>query len=233
MRKLKKRMGLTGAIASFAFLPVIGSQACESGVELQTMTFELQHMRPDEAVAMVAPYVYPEREGAAGMVTHFSTGLTVRETAENLARIQEVLERYDLATPAVRLHFQIIEADGFEGTDARIADVQAALEELFRFEGYRLLAEAQMAAMEGTGSSQLIAEDDRQFVLDGRVEDIRGRGENGSIVLSVRLDRVSGFNQIRTQMAVPVGQTVVLGSSKGTGPSTIILTVRPEFVTVP
>jgi hypothetical protein len=180
---------------------------------------------------MIAPYVYQEREGAQGVVTHFTNGVTVRETRENLARIREVLENYDYATPAVRLHFQLIEANGFSGNDARISDVQDALEELFRFEGYRLLAEPQMAAMEGAGSSQMIPRADGDgFFLEARVDDIRGRDERGSVVLNVSLR--GDWERIETSMAVPVGQTVVLGSSQGNGTSTIILTVRPEFVSL-
>jgi len=231
MSRLARRMGWTGALASFAFLPVLGIGACDGGVNLETATFELQYMNPSEAVEMIAPYVYPEREGAAGVVTHFSTGVTVRETAENLRRIQGVLEQYDVPTPAVRLYFQLIEADGFEGTDARIADVRAALEELFRFDGYRLLAEPQMAAMEGSGSSQVIVEDAKEYWLQARVEDVRGRGDKSSVVLSVELN--GGDKRIQTAMAVPAGETVVLGSSKGYGESTLILTVRPELVPVP
>jgi len=231
MSRLARRMGWTGALASFAFLQVLGIGACDGGVNLETATFELQYMNPSEAVEMIAPYVYPEREGAAGVVTHFSTGVTVRETAENLRRIQGVLEQYDVPTPAVRLYFQLIEADGFEGTDARIADVRAALEELFRFDGYRLLAEPQMAAMEGSGSSQVIVEDAKEYWLQARVEDVRGRGDKSSVVLSVELN--GGDKRIQTAMAVPAGETVVLGSSKGYGESTLILTVRPELVPVP
>ena len=232
MGKLTRKMGLTTAFASVAFLPIIASGACSGGAELETQTFELQYMNPGEAVEMILPYVYPEREGAAGLVTHFSGGITVRETRENLARIREVLENYDVATPGVRLHFQVIEADGFSGTDPRIADVQEALEELFRFEGYRLLAEPQMAGMEGTGSTQLVADPNRDaggFYLEARVQDVRGRGDRASVVIAVSLQ---GDARIETSMAVPVGETVVLGSSGESGASTIILTVRPELVDV-
>ena len=238
MGKLKTRLGLGTAFASIAFLPIIGADACGSRVELETQTFELRYMNPAEAVEMIAPYVYQEREGAPGLVRHFQNGITVRETRENLARIQEVLVHYDLATPAVRLHFQLIEANGFSGTDVRIEEVQRVLEELFRFEGYRLIAEPQIAAMEGTGSTQMIAregeqassDEDVRYYLQARVEDVRGRGENGSIVLSVELQ--GDWERIQTAMAIPVGETVVLGSSQGRGSSTLILTVRPEFVDV-
>lgn len=233
MGKMTRKMGLTTAFASVAFLPIIGAGSCDGRVELATQTFELQYMHPEEAVEMIAPYVYPEREGAAGLVTHFSGGVTVRETRENLARIQEVLRNYDLATPGVRLHFQLIEANGFSGTDSRIADVRRALEELFRFEGYRLIAEPQMAAMEGTGSSQMIGgsgDGMDGYYLEARVQDIRGRGDRASVILSVNL-RGPAMARIETALAVPVGETVVLGSSQA-GTETLILTVRPEFVDV-
>lgn len=237
MGKLKSKLGIGTAFASVAFLPIIGADAC-GRVELETQTFELRYMNPAEAVEMIAPYVYPEREGAPGLVRHFPNGITVRETRENLGRIEEVLTHYDLATPAVRLHFQLIEANGFTGTDARIAEVQRVLEELFRFDGYRLIAEPQIAAMEGTGSTQMIAKegglaenaDDIRYHLQARVVDVRGRGENGSIVLNVELQ--GAWERIETSMAVPVGETVVLGSSQGSGSTTLILTVRPEFVDV-
>jgi hypothetical protein len=238
MGKLRTKLGVTTMFASVAFLPIIGAGACDGRVELETQTFELQYMNPSEAVEMIAPYVYPEREGAPGLVTHFTNGVTVRETRENLGRIQEVLTNYDLATPAVRLHFQVIEANGYTGTDARIQDVQRVLEDLFRFEGYRLLAEPKMAAMEGSGSTQRIARvgsgsddvDEFGLHLQARIEDVRGRGSKGSVVLSVELQ--GGWERIETSMAVPVGETVVLGSSQGRGESTLILTVRPEFVDV-
>ena len=233
MGKMRTKLGITGMFASVAFLPIIGTGACGQRVELETQTFELRYMNPSEAVEMIAPYVYPEREGAPGVVTHFTNGVTVRETRENLARIQDVLTSYDLATPAVRLHFQVIEANGFSGTDQRIADVQRVLEDLFRFDGYRLLAEPKVAAMEGSGSTQMISidgADEASFYLETRVEDVRGRGKAGSVVLSVELSGATG--RIQTAMAVPVGETVVLGSSGAGGGSTVILTVRPEFVDV-
>ncbi len=224
-------------IPAIALIPVlIGAlaYACDSGPGLDTRTFEVQNIDPGEALAMVRPYVYEERAAAPGEVTAFQGGITVRETPENLDRIAEVLRRYDHPKPGVRLHFQIIEADGFEGEDARIADVRDALDELFRFKGYRLVTEAQIAAMEGTSSSQQFAEGDRDFQLRAEVTEVRGSDEHGSVRVSVSLiadDGRSGY--VETSLAVPVGQTVVLGSSKPRNAPTLILTVRPEFVTLP
>lgn len=222
-----------GAVAACFVLPTFLTQGCEPAVQLETHTFELQYLSPSEAAEMISPYVYYERDAAPGAVTHFSSGITVRETPESLARIREVLERYDRAEPGVRLHFQIIEANGFTDTDARIADVRDALEELFRFEGYRLTGEAQLAMMEGTESRQPVAVTGNQepWQLMASVDEVRVSGDAGAAVISVQLWSDTMGPVVRTTLNVPVGETAVLGSSRATpsGPTTI-LTVRPEFV---
>ncbi len=222
------------AVGACLVVPAFVVEACGSGQVLETRTFELQYMNPEEAVEMVTPYVYADRRGAPGAVTHFSSGITVRETPEILDRIADVLARYDRAKPGVRLHFQIIEADGFTDADPRIAEVRSALEELFRFDGYRLVTETQLALMEATSSEQYVSEGERRFLLGGRVEEVRGSGARASVTLAVHLrEESTSLGQISTTMAVPVGKTVVLGSTKPPGQPTMILTVRPELVPLP
>lgn len=222
------------AVAAIPVLAAALAFACDADARVETRTYEVQHIDPGEAIAMIRPYVYEERAGSPGEVTAFRGGITVRETPENLDRIAEVIERYDRAKPGVRLHFQVIEADGFEGNDTRIEDVRAALDELFRFDGYRLVTETQIAAMEGTGSGQSFSEGAREFHLQAEVQEIRGSGDRGSVRVFVNFIGDGGRSgYVQTSLAVPVGQTVVLGSSKPSDGPTMILTVRPEFVTLP
>ncbi len=181
---------------------------------------------------MVTPYVYADREGAPGVVRAFSGGLTVRETADNLDRIGRVLAEYDRGKPGVRLIFQIIEADGPGEPDPRIQDVETALRELFRFDGYRLVAETNMAAMESTGSSQHLHDGMREYFIAANVHQIRGSADRASVALRVELALPDVGSAIQTSMVVPVGQTVVLGSTKPIDQPTLILTVRPELVTL-
>ena len=227
-----KKADLRVTLPAVAAIPVLAAAlafACDTGPRVDTRTFDIQHLDPGEVVAMIRPYVYEERAASPGQVTAFRGGITVRETPENLDRIAQVIDEYDRPKPGVRLRFQLIEADGFEATDPRIADVRAALDELFRFEGYRLVAETQVAAMEGTGSTQIFEVGEREMYLRAGVDEVRGSGTSGSVLVSVDL---SGGVPIQTSLAVPVGQTVVLGSSRARG-TTMILTVRPEFVTLP
>lgn len=235
-RSDKGRRRTSGAAVAACFmLPALGIGLCEGRPRLATRTFELQYLNPGEAAAMIAPYVYEDREGAPGLVTAFHEGITVRETHEALDRIGEVIAQYDRAKPGVRLRFQVIEADGFSERDDRIGDVQTALDELFRFEGYRLVTEAQLALMEGTSSTQSAGDARRQFSISAEVRQVRGSGDRGSVVLEVGFGEYGApGSNINTTLTVPVGQTVVLGSTKGRlATTTMILTVRPEFVPLP
>lgn len=223
-----RRFAPTAAALAAVFLAGCGGEP-----ELEARTFELQYLNPGEAVEMVRPYVYTDRPASPGVVSSFSGGITVRETADNLDKIARVLEEYDRAKPGVRLWFQIIAADGPAEPDERIRGVESALRDLFRFEGYRLVAETQMAAMEGTGSTQTLLEDGQQFLIEAHVQEVRGSTGGGSVVISVALISEAMMGRaIQTSMAVPVGQTVVLGSAKPFEGPTLILTVRPEFVTL-
>ncbi|MEN8374014.1 MAG: hypothetical protein ABFS34_01040 [Gemmatimonadota bacterium] len=207
--------------------------ACQSEGRLETRTFDLQFLEPSEAADIVMPYVYAERAAAPGMITTFQSGITVRETPEALDRIAVVLERYDRERPGVRLHFRVIEADGFEETDERIADVREALDALFRFEGYRLATEAEMALSEGARSSQPVATAERAYELAAWVGNVRvaTEGDGGSVTVGVRLSAGVVGHTIETTLTVPLGETVVLGSGRRSASEpTTILTVRPELV---
>lgn len=213
------------------FLGAVLTAACGTAPELETRTYDLTYLEPEEAAEMVAPYVYHDRPGTPGVVSHFPGGITVRESPDNLAKIGRVLERFDVAKPAVRLHFQVIEANGSSERDPRIAEVETALRELFRYTGYRLVAEAQMGAVEGSSSTQALRQEGREYGIRADVQRIRSAGERGVVELAVALYAERFGAAIETSMSVPAGQTVVLGSAQPFPDlPTLILTVRPEFI---
>lgn len=229
----RRRRTTAGSRAAWtgATLLALAAAGCGSGPELETRTFELSHLEPEETVEMVAPYVYADRPAAPGVVSHFPGGITVRETSDNLAKIERVLARFDRPKPAVRLHFQIIAADGATEPDPRIAEVEGALRELFRFDGYRLVTEAQMGAVEGSSSMQALRQEGTNYGIRAVVERIRAGGERGTVEVHVALFSDQVGEVITTSMSVPVGQTVVLGSAQPEpGQRALILTVRPEFI---
>lgn len=205
---------------------------CDRGPELETRTFDLQYLHGEDARFIVQPYVYEDRPGAPGRMSTFDGGITVREVPENLDRIARVLEERDRPRPGVNLHFQLIEADGPGEPDARIEEVERVLRELFRFEGYRLLAETQLGSMEGgTGLQEFQTPDGASNQLHVQVHRIRGTPERGSVELEVRLFG-DATGMMESGMTIPAGQTVVMGSSQpDAARGAVILTVRPELVT--
>ena len=222
-------------ISIVATLGVLAA-AC-GGPQLDTETFELQYLDANTAASLIEPYVYFDRESTPGMVStagdRASHLITVRETSDNLEKIARVLSKYDQPAPMVQLHFQVIEANGTTIKDPAIEDVESALRQLFRFQGYRLLAEAVLAGVAGSSMSQnLGGEGGRGMGIQASIRDVRGSGDSGIVRFDVGLWGQSLGTIFETTANVRMGQTMVLGSTKP-HPSmeTLILAVRPEVIT--
>jgi hypothetical protein len=144
-----------------------------------------------------------------------------------------VLEEYDRPKPGVRLLFQLIQANGAEAVDPRIRDVEQALRELFRFEGYELVAETQLGAVVGSGSTQVFGHEGVQYAITAHIQNVREKAGAGAVELHVELMSDQIGRAMTTAMTVPVGRTVVLGSTQPDPErAALILTVRPELVTL-
>jgi hypothetical protein len=209
---------------------VLALSACGRQTELDTRTFALSHMEPAEAAELIDPYVYGDRADAPGTLSATSSGLTVRETADNLAKIARVLEEFDVPRADVRLRFQLIEADGFTERDPDIAEVEAELRKIFQFRGYRLGGEAVVTATDRSRIEQSLSGSDGFYAVAAEVYWVQSD--------LIRLESVSLMSQtpqgvhLTTTVNIRPGQTLVLGSSSQVGSSTtILLTVHAESVT--
>lgn len=208
-------------------LAALGLAGCDAEPRLETRTFALEHVDAYQIAELIDPYVYGDRPDAPGSISATSGALTVRETADNLDRIARVIDEYDVARPDLRLHFRLIEADGFTGRDERIADVEAELRQAFPFEGYRLVGEAVIAVTDRSEMSQLLGTaDGGPWKVSGAVE----RGPGGVVRLhDVELIGDVWGSVLETTVNVRLGQTLVLGSTpRPGGTSTLFLTVRAE-----
>jgi len=211
---------------------LVAAVACGSP-KLDTRTFELSYLDGGEAEQMIDPYVYGDRPGAPGTITHTGNVLTVRETADNLDKIARVLTDYDKPKPRVQLYFQLIEADGATGVDSSISAIETELRKLFKFRGYRLAAEAYVGGTEGSSIEQVIGPqgDSRvQWVLSARIHRVRARGDSGTILMTVGVrNPIAGG--IETDINARSGQTVIVGNAQLLqGGGTVILAVTPELV---
>jgi hypothetical protein len=208
--------------------------ACNRAPRLETRTFPLQYLSASTAEGIIGPYVFLDRQGAPGTLSLTENTVTVRETPDNLDKIARVLAEYDTPTPWVRLHFQLIEADGNTPSDARIAELEAELRELFRYTGYRLVAEAVVSGAARSAVEQAVGgnlQEGLGYLLLVEIGEIRTIGDSGFVPLNVTLRSPTG-GALMTRVNARAGQTIVLGNAQlRQRGGTTILAVRPEFVT--
>jgi hypothetical protein len=221
-----------GLIAGFAL--ALGSCGAGPAGGLETRTFRLEHIEPGEMASLIEPYILSER-GLLQVGSSSTRALTIRERREILDRIAATVAEYDKPQPTVVLHFELIEADGFEESDPAIAEVESVLRELFRFKGYRLATETVVRGSTRSEFSQRLgsmpsATASAPLTLEGSIRELRGGAEDLSVNLSITVND-PWRTVLMTNLEIPVGHTVVLGSGQPSmTKSTLIVTVRPEIV---
>src|SRR6058998_1501107 len=151
------------------------------GPSLDTRTFALKYLRGSDAVSIVVPYIYTDRPNAKGVFSVSDNAITVRETPDNLDKIARVLAEYDRPRPFVRLTFHLIEADGAATTDPAIRDVEATLRQLFRFRGYRLVAEGVVSATEKGEVTQVLGSETEHYALESSVQRLAGSADSATV----------------------------------------------------
>lgn len=197
---------------------------------LETRTFRIRSLEESEARDLVSPYVFAEREGAPGALSVTRSAVTVRELPENLDRIEDVLREFDRSRAPLTFHFLLIEADGFEGTDPEIAELEGTLRQVFRFEGYRLIGSSMIQGPAAGYAQQLIRGGDRSYDLAFAVRDSWGSADSLMVHLDLQLHDASGEAVFRTQLTAQAGKTVIAGTSvprHGGETEALILAVTP------
>jgi hypothetical protein len=195
-------------------------------------------MPVDEAVMIIDPYVYGDRPNAPGTATAMRGLLTVRETPDNLDKIARVLSQFDVPSKNVQLHVQLISANGARATDPAIADVEAELRQLFRFEGYALVAEGVLTGLEGRRVQQTMFDQRGQqadpnlsrYFVAAYLGNVAESGDSAVVALeSIQLES-GGEMLFDASITLGIGHTVVLGTMQLPGHRALILAVRAELV---
>ena len=213
--------------------------ACGRGVSLETRTFRLQSMDDMVALRVIDPYVYGDRPNAPGAATAMQGVLTVRETSDNLDRIARVLEEFDRPRQSVTLHFQIIRANGGGSADSSIAEVEEELRRLFRFAGYRLVAQGSVTGLEQSHVNQKMFTENPDaraqtgirfswYDVNANIGQVIAGGESGMVELEVEL---AGNTSVLfgSSGVLGIGNTIVLGTLQLPDDQALILTVRAEL----
>jgi hypothetical protein len=202
-------------------------------------TVPLHHLTSSEAVKLLSPY----SQTAGGGVFEVSPNVravTIREVPKVLAAMMMDLAQYDRDPASVTLNFQLIAAENTNTRDPGVAGLDSLLRGVLKYTGYRLLTTSVASASEGGTVTQTLSADGETFSLQVYVTDLRVDGNEASVHLNVNLMRngVPSRGQapsqvLSTGVTVPVGQTVVLGTSAtDIGQRALILTVRPQLVPV-
>ncbi len=228
-----------GLLASKLAVLVMFLTACRDGVTIETRTFRLQSLDDSVARVIIEPYVFWDRPDAPGTVTAIQGVLTVRETSDNLDRIARVLQRFDRPRQSVTLHFQVILANGAGSADPAIAEVEEELRRLFRFAGYRLVAQGSVTGLEQSHVNQKMFTQDPNnqararlmfsvYDVDANIGRVMGRGESRMVELKVQL---GGNNSLLfgASVVLGIGNTIVLGTLQLPGNQALILTLRAEI----
>jgi hypothetical protein len=205
-------------------------------------TVPLHHLSSVEAVKLLQPYVRTPGGGVFEVSPNIRA-VTVRETQSVFNEMMSVLERYDRDPATIVLNFQLIAAENTNTRDPAVASLDTLLRSVLKFSGYRLLTTSVAAATEGQGVSQTLSADGDALTLNVRISEMRTEGSDASVQLYVQLYRQAiqatpqnngngraGSELFSTGVRVPIGQTVVLGTSAVEGGQrAMILTVRPQL----
>jgi hypothetical protein len=219
-------MTFTRLLSAMAAVALLGACIPRSADEVATI--KLDYLTSAQAEGLARPYL--SENGSLWSSSDALNTITVRDRRENIHRIETLLERRDASPQNVSLHFQVVRATEVGSIDPALAKVGTALRELLRFEGYDLVAQTVVTAAERGVVEQSVDVGAMPLQLGVRINDVLGSRGNGSVDLNVELRRPGAGALLATNVVVPMGQTVVLGSAyPGSGGDALILTVRGEM----
>lgn len=231
---MRKTMAIGMAMAmAMGMVMAMGAWSCMSDEygHLDVRTFQLEYIDPSAAIRIIDPYVFADRGGMISADEQTRT-ITVRETPDMLARIEQVLDTYDQPAPSVKLHFRIIEANGNGESDPALQDIADALPtEVFRFRNYRQIAETVMMGLEYSSIRQRAAGVGAQFLVEGNIGEVRVAEGGGTVQLGVELFLDDYGTVFETQVNAREGQLLILGSAQPDPQrGALILAVQVELI---
>ena len=218
--------------------------------ELLVRTFILQNLSPDDAAALVGPYV-EFVPGGGVFKANAVRGITVRGNAAAMARVDSLLRASDRPPASVRLRLQVIAAlDSAAPADPALSGLEGELRSVLRFNGYRLLAQGVLSTSDNQSSElTLSAGKSEPFVVQTYINRIEP-SDKGTVRMNLTLlgwpftnvpnSRTMGKIILSTGLTIPLGQSVVVGSGsatlfddKGNRPmqQALLLVVRADPVT--
>jgi hypothetical protein len=231
--------------------------------DFKVKTVPLHHLTSAEAMKLLSPYVQTSGGGVYEVSPNIRA-VTIREIPTVYAEMIDVLKQYDRDPATVSLNFQLIAAENTNKREPGLAVLDSLLRGVLKYSGYRLLTTSVASASEDGVVTQTLAAEGDTYTLEVGVHDLRIDGNDASVHINVRLFRAfnptkgqPGLQVLSTGVTVPIGQTIVLGTSAidvrrsstgggdpllvvdgvpvtagqsaGDGQRALILTVRPQL----
>ncbi len=172
--------------------------------------YTLRHQPAAEALALVHPLL--TRRGSVQLQPGGNT-LVVRDEAAVVERVAELLREFDHPPHELALRIQVVRAgDGGEG-EALDRELAARLRELLRYDSYRVLASADLAAREGDETTYELGEEYRIAFQIGTL--MAGeRLKLHDFEVTRRTGAEQGRRLLRTQVNLLLGRPMILGLAK-------------------
>jgi hypothetical protein len=211
-------------------LGVLLLAACNRSDASEFRTIPLNYLSTEEALALVTPHLSDDIAVSAPAKDAVPARLALRGPDDKVNELADLIQRFDRPDPNVQLRFQVIEADGFAGVDSAIADVESALRDLFRFRGYRLVGESLVQSQApGEAMQRLVGADGTRFEIRASLARVLQQDTASAVSLQVHLLE-EGAGLLATNLTIPNGQTVVVGTARSSREgNTLILVVRPRI----
>jgi hypothetical protein len=195
---------------------------------LVARTFKLEHQSPD-AVARAVRYLGSGDRDARIDPHEGLEAIAVRDRAANVAAIEQAIQKLDVARPDVTFHLRVLVA-GPQGPGDVPPDMQKVvrqLEQNLRFKAYHQVAALTQrvrsgAKLESHGTLQLappVLDRAARVGYELELRPVVGGGRKGARTIQLRsLDfelegREIGKADIHTDLVVPEGETVVVGTA--------------------
>lgn len=210
----------------FALAAASLGSACIGRRANEVATISLDYLTSAQALALAEPYL--SSEGRLFQSGDALNTITVRDRRDNVRQVRSLLAQRDASPQNVSLQFQVVRATAKGSIDPALETVGNALRELLRFEGYQLVAQTVVTASERRVVEQSIQSEagDLGLQLGVRINDV----VDGGVDLEVELRRPGQASLLKTNVVLPMEQTVVLGSAyPGSNGDALILTVRGEM----
>jgi hypothetical protein len=193
-------------------------------VTAQQRDFRIRYRDPTDMVNLVRPYCDNDVTVSRKLGT-----ITVKETAETLEAIEQVIAKYDVPPKQIWLEVVLVMASGSgEGEPTypeEIEEVVRKLGPLFRFSEYEIIGRANAMGLEGS-SMHFSSGDSGDDVAVFEVGTQLGYADEVITLeqLSVAVQKPTG-NAISTSVNLRDGEKVILGASRGDARKGSLITV--------